>query len=151
MSTFTKRDREQKRAKKLREKAQRREERRETAPAEPEIVSQESIVGNLRSAEEVLAELKAGPDVSRSAPPIPSKLFVGSLSDSTTSASLRKHFETDFAIADAIVITDRGTGASRNFGFVTAVDRKDAAAIIDTLHQSELDGHRIVVRVATER
>ena len=129
----------------------RRDEKRDMAPAEPEIVTQESIIGNVRSIEEVLAELKAGPDVSRSAPPIPSKLFVGSLADNTTSASLRAHFEAKFDIADAIVITDRGSGASRNFGFVTATDRKDASAIIDALHQSELDGHEIVVRVATEQ
>lgn len=151
MSTFTKRSREQKRAQKAREKALKREQKRMQAPAEPEIVTQEDIIGKVRSTEEVLADMKAAPDISRSAAPIPSKLFVGSLSDSTTSASLKAHFSADFEIADAVVIMDRGTGASRNFGFVTATDRKDTARIIEQLHHSELDGSSIVVRVATER
>ena len=151
MSTFTKRAREQKRAQKAREKAQRRDAKRDQAPAPPEIVTQEDIVGRMRPTEEVLEDLKAAPDISRSAAPIPSKLFVGSLSDGTTSASLQAHFSANFEISDAVVIMDRGTGASRNFGFVTVTDRKDAAAVIEAMHHSELDGSAIVVRVATER
>lgn len=151
MSTFTKRAREAKRAQKAREKALRREQKRDQAPAEPEIVTQEDIVGRMRPTAEVIEDMKAAPGISRSAAPIPSKLFVGSLSDATTSSSLRAHFEADFEILEAVVITDRGTGASRNFGFVTAADRKDTAAIIDALHHSDLDGSSIVVRIATER
>ena len=151
MSTFAKRAREQKRADKRREKRIRRDEKRDIPPAEPEIVTQEDIVGQLRSPEEVLRELHAGPDIARRAAPIPAKLFIGSLSDSTTSASLLAHFEANYEIAEAVVITDRDTGMSRNFGFVTVADRKDAASCIEKLHNSELDGREIVVRVATER
>ena len=151
MTTFSKRAREQKKAEKLREKERRRDERRDREPEEPEIVTRASIVGEVRSAEEVLAELFDGNTVSRSAAPIPSRLFVGSLSDQTTSETLREHFEEGFSIDEAVVITDRGTGVSRNFGFVTVTDRKDANAVIDSLHRSELDGREIVVRVATER
>lgn len=151
MSTPTKRAREEKRAKKARDKARKRDEKRDRAPAAPEIVTQEAIVGRMRPTEDVLDEIKAAPSMSRSAAPIPSKLFIGSLSDRTTSATLRAHFEEDFEIIEAVVITDRATGASRNFGFVTAADRKDTAAIIDALHQSELDGSSIVVRIATDR
>lgn len=150
-ASFSKRAREQKKAEKRREKRRRRDEKRDMDPAEPEIVTQEDIVGGLMSPEEVLADLHAGPSVGRSAAPIPSKLFIGSLSDDTTSASLLAHFEADFQIDEAVVIKDRDTGRSRNFGFVTVTDRKDAAAVIDTLHRSELDGREIVVRVATER
>jgi RNA recognition motif-containing protein len=150
MSTFEKRAREDKKAQKARLKEQRREEKRSQAPAPVEIISAAEVIGNVRSIEEVLRELHGDNTGQRSAPPIPSKLFVGSLSDRTTSASLRAHFEADFAITEAVVITDRNTGASRNFGFVTATDRKDAATIIDRYHHSELDGHRIVVNVATE-
>ena len=120
-------------------------------PAAPEIVSQEDIVGGLMSPEEVLRDLHAGPSAGRSAAPIPSKLFIGSLSDATTNATLLAHFEADFQIDEAVVIKDRDTGMSRNFGFVTVTDRKDAAAVIEQLHRSELDGREIVVRVATER
>jgi RNA recognition motif-containing protein len=152
MSTSEKRAREDKRDRKGREKEQRRLEKRNMPKSQPQITTADAINGNLRSIEEVMASLQgSGPRVQRSAPPLPSKLFVGSLSDSTTSASLRAHFEAHGQIAEAVVITDRGTGASRNFGFVTMADRKDAPAAISALNHSELDGARIVVNVATEK
>ena len=43
------------------------------------------------------------------------------------------------------------SGRTRNFGFVVLNDRKDTSRVIGLLHQSELDGSRIVVNVATER
>lgn len=150
MSTFEKRAREDKRDERRREKDARRREKRFTQPAEPEIVSAADIVGNVPSIEEVMHNLQGG-GVSRSAAPIPAKLFVGSLSDSTTSAKLRTHFAPLGPIIEAVVVADRVTGASRNFGFVTMADRKDASRAIDALHGSELDGKHIVVNVATER
>src|ERR1700712_1474409 len=150
MSTFEKRAREDKRDQKAREKEQRRNDKRNMPTNGPELTTQAEIVGNLRSIEEVMASLQGGARVQRSAPALPSKLFVGSLSDATTSATLRAHFEPHGVIAEAVVITDRGTGATRNFGFVTMADRKDAPAAISALHHSELDGYRIVVNVATE-
>uniref|UniRef100_A0A3Q3FW58 RNA binding motif protein 38 n=1 Tax=Kryptolebias marmoratus TaxID=37003 RepID=A0A3Q3FW58_KRYMA len=66
------------------------------------------------------------------------KLFVGGLPYHTSDASLRKHFQAFGAIDEAVVITDRHTGKSRGYGFVTMVDRgaaeracKDANPIID--------------------
>ena len=150
MSTFAKRAREDKKAEKARAKARRRMEKRDLDPAEPEIVSAASIIGDVRTIDEVLATMEAGPHMPRSAAPIPSKLFVGSLSDATTSNSLRAHFEANFSVDEAVVITDRGSGLSRNFGFVTVTDRRDASDAIRQLHDSELDGRHIVVRVATE-
>ena len=151
MSSFEKRAREDKRNEKARQKEARRNEKRYQAPAAHEVISAHEVNGNVRSIEEVLQSLQGENRVQRSAPPIPSKLFVGSLSDHTTSAGLSAHFSAGYAIADAVVITDRNSGASRNFGFVTVADRKDAAAVIDAFHHSELDGNRIVVSVATER
>ena len=152
MRTFDKRAREDKRAQKARDKAQRRLERQTNAVRrEPEIVSASDIVGNLRSIEEVMQSLEKGPSREpHSAPTIPTKLFVGSLSDETTSADLRAHFEPYGEVAEAVVITHRGTNISRNFGFVTMADRKDAPAAINALHRSELDGKIIVVNIATE-
>lgn len=151
MSTFEKRAREDKRNQKAREKAQRRIEKRNAPPsAGPEFTTVAEIVGNMRSVEEVMRSLQTDTQAPRSAPSIPVKLFVGSLSNETTSASLRAHFVSFGQIVEATVISDRNTGASRNFGFVTMADRKDAPAAITALHQSELDGNRIVVNVATE-
>ena len=151
MTTPDKRAREEKRDRKARMKEQRKLDRRNAPSRGPEIVTAADIVGNLRSIDEVMRSLQGGTPVQRSAATIPSKLFVGSLSDATTSAMLRAHFEPHGLIAEAVVITDRNSGASRNFGFVTMADRKDAAAVISALHNSELDGNRIVVNVATER
>jgi len=151
MSTFEKRAREEKRNEKARDKQARRHDRRNAPPSSgPQITTQAQIIGNVRSIEEVMATLLSGARVQRSAPPLPTKLFVGSLNDVTTSASLRAHFEPFGTIAEAVVITDRGTGATRNFGFVTMADRKDAPGAISALHYSELDGNRIVVSVATD-
>lgn len=66
------------------------------------------------------------------------KIFVGGLPYHTTDKSLREHFETYGDIEEAVVITDRQTGKSRGYGFVTMADRqaaeracKDANPIID--------------------
>lgn len=149
MSTFEKRAREEKKAEKARAKLRRRIEKRNVPAAPPEIVSAADIIGDVPSIEQVMQSFQDGPVVKRTAAPIPVKLFAGSLSDQTTSATLGQHFAPCGVIAEAIVITDRASGASRNFGFVTMVDRKDGAKAIEALDGSELDGNRIVVRVAT--
>ncbi|CAO2595928.1 RNA-binding protein 24 [Lemmus lemmus] len=66
------------------------------------------------------------------------KIFVGGLPYHTTDASLRKYFEVFGDIEEAVVITDRQTGKSRGYGFVTMADRaaaeracKDPNPIID--------------------
>ncbi|CAF99380.1 unnamed protein product, partial [Tetraodon nigroviridis] len=66
------------------------------------------------------------------------KIFVGGLPYHTTDSSLRKYFEVFGEIEEAVVITDRQTGKSRGYGFVTMADRsaadracKDPNPIID--------------------
>ncbi|KAG8131688.1 hypothetical protein E2320_009595, partial [Naja naja] len=66
------------------------------------------------------------------------KIFVGGLPYHTTDSSLRKYFEVFGDIDEAVVITDRQTGKSRGYGFVTMTDRaaaeracKDPNPIID--------------------
>jgi len=49
------------------------------------------------------------------------KIFVGGLPYHTTDKSLRKFFETFGEIEEAVVITDRQTGKSRGYGFVSHV------------------------------
>lgn len=50
------------------------------------------------------------------------KIFVGGLPYHTTDASLRKYFEVFGEIEEAVVITDRQTGKSRGYGFVSGAD-----------------------------
>ncbi|XP_076325833.1 RNA-binding protein 24-like [Tachypleus tridentatus] len=66
------------------------------------------------------------------------KIFVGGLPYHTTDKSLRQFFEGFGEIEEAVVITDRQTGKSRGYGFVTMADRtaaeravRDANPIID--------------------
>lgn len=47
------------------------------------------------------------------------KIFVGGLPYHTTDKSLRKFFESFGEIEEAVVITDRQTGKSRGYGFVS--------------------------------
>lgn len=47
------------------------------------------------------------------------KIFVGGLPYHTTDESLRHYFENFGDIDEAVVITDRQTGKSRGYGFVS--------------------------------
>jgi len=47
------------------------------------------------------------------------KIFVGGLPYHTTDSSLREHFQVYGEIEEAVVITDRQTGKSRGYGFVS--------------------------------
>lgn len=78
------------------------------------------------------------------------KLFVGSIAWATTDDSLRAAFEAFGEVLDAKVITDRFTGRSRGFGFVTMANEEDAKAAIEGLNEKELDGRKVVVNIAMD-
>ncbi|XP_036372130.1 RNA-binding protein 24 [Megalops cyprinoides] len=66
------------------------------------------------------------------------KIFVGGLPYHSTDTSLRRYFEVFGEIEEAVVITDRQSGKSRGYGFVTMADEsaadracKDPNPIID--------------------
>jgi RNA recognition motif-containing protein len=80
-----------------------------------------------------------------------SKLFVGGLAWATTEESMREHFEACGDVVDVKIITDRESGRSRGFGFVTYGDGDGASAALDSLNGSDLDGRSIRVEAATER
>lgn len=79
------------------------------------------------------------------------KLFVGGLSWDTNDASLQSAFEQFGAVTDAKVITDRETGRSRGFGFVTFADAADGEAAISSMDGATLDGRQIRVNAAQDR
>ena len=76
------------------------------------------------------------------------KLFVGGLSWDTGDASLRQAFEAFGEVTDAKVITDRETGRSRGFGFVTLTDESAADQAIADMDGADLDGRTIRVNEA---
>jgi heterogeneous nuclear ribonucleoprotein A1/A3 len=79
------------------------------------------------------------------------KLFVGGLSWDTDDAGLRAAFVKYGEIREARVITDRDTGRSRGFGFVTFDIEPDAIAAMKVLDGSTLDGRKIRVNEAEEK
>jgi RNA recognition motif-containing protein len=79
------------------------------------------------------------------------KLFVGGLAWATDDSSFRTAFEQFGSVTDAKVITDRDTGRSRGFGFITFENADDAQEAIKQMDGSNLDGRSIRVNEANER
>lgn len=78
-------------------------------------------------------------------------LFVGSLAYSTDDDALKAHFEQVGEVERAKVATDRETGRSRGFGFVTYVDEANNQKAVDELNGKELDGRALNVSLARPR
>ena len=78
------------------------------------------------------------------------KVFVGGLSWGTDDNALHDHFSQCGEVVEARVITDRETGRSRGFGFVTFSSAEDAQAAIE-MDGETFDGRTIRVDLAQER
>ena len=76
------------------------------------------------------------------------KLFVGNIAWSLTEDKLRESFGQFGEIEDAVILTDRETGRSKGFGFVTFSDDAAADAAIEGMHEQELDGRPLTVNEA---
>ncbi len=79
------------------------------------------------------------------------KLFVGSLAWGTADDGLRAAFESFGDVTEAKVITDRETGRSRGFGFVTFEDGEAGQKAMEEMDGVDLDGRTIRVSEAHER
>ena len=76
------------------------------------------------------------------------KLFVGNLPWGITNDSLRELFASVGEVVEAMVITDRMSGRSKGFGFVTFATEEAAQAAIQQLNEKEVEGRKIIVNVA---
>lgn len=79
------------------------------------------------------------------------KLFVGGLSFRTTEDGLREAFAAHGEVSDVRIITDRETGRSRGFGFVSYYNESDAESALSKLQGHNLDGRAIRVDRASAR
>ena len=79
------------------------------------------------------------------------KLFVGGLSWDTTDLSLKEAFEACGTVVEAKVITDRDTGRSRGFGFVTMGSDDEARSAISSLDGTDIDGRAVRVNEAESK
>lgn len=76
------------------------------------------------------------------------KLFVGNLPWSINNDSLRELFASVGEVVEAMVITDRMSGRSKGFGFVTFATEEAAQAAIAQMNEKEVEGRKIIVNVA---
>ena len=80
-----------------------------------------------------------------------SKLYVGGLSYSTTSETLREYFAQCGTVESASVITDKFSGQSRGFGFVEMSNAEEAQRAIADLNGKDLDGRKLTVNLSNPR
>ncbi len=76
------------------------------------------------------------------------KLYVGNLPDSATEQDLSDKFAACGTVKSVKLITDRGTGRTRVFGFVEMASDSEAEAAIDSLNGSDYDGRPMKVNEA---
>jgi RNA recognition motif-containing protein len=79
------------------------------------------------------------------------KLYVGNLSFKTTENDLQDLFGAYGAVTDTAIITDRETGRSRGFGFVTMGGSAEGEAAIKALDGKEFEGRKLTVNEARAR
>ncbi len=81
----------------------------------------------------------------------PQKIYVGNLSYGTSESVLREFFSDCGEIVEVKLITDRHTGKSKGFGFITFTLQEAVEKAVDEKNGVELDGRTLKVNVAQER
>jgi RNA recognition motif-containing protein len=79
------------------------------------------------------------------------RLYVGNLSFNTSEETLRECFGEVGEVTDVHIVSDRETGRSRGFGFVTMGTSEAAANAIAQMDGATLDGRALRVNEAEER
>ena len=79
------------------------------------------------------------------------KLYVGNLSFETTENDLQDLFEQYGQVAEVALMTDRMTGKSRGFAFVTMNDKAQAEAAMTATNGKEINGRTLSVSEARPR
>ena len=79
------------------------------------------------------------------------RLYVGNLSFSSNDQSLRDAFSAHGEVVDVHVVSDRMTGQSRGFGFVTMGSHEQAQVAMSAMSGADLDGRTLKVNEAEER
>jgi RNA recognition motif-containing protein len=78
--------------------------------------------------------------------PMGAKLFVGGVSYDATEDELREIFSAHGELKEVHIATDRETGRSRGFAFVTFTSKKAGLAAIRELNNTKLHGRKMSVQ-----
>jgi cold-inducible RNA-binding protein len=76
------------------------------------------------------------------------KLYVGNLPYTTNDAELAAFFAKVGEVESANVLSDKMTGRSRGFGFVTMPNDDEAMKAIETLNGVDMGGRKLTVNEA---
>jgi RNA recognition motif-containing protein len=76
------------------------------------------------------------------------KIYVGNLSFKMTESALWSLFEPHGSIESATIATDRDTGRSRGFGFVSMSNDEEAERAMAALNGKDCEGRALVVNEA---
>jgi cold-inducible RNA-binding protein len=76
------------------------------------------------------------------------KLYVGNLSFSMSETGLRDLFSPHGTVTDVHIVTDRMSGKSRGFAFVTMGNRNEGQAAINALEGHAIEGRNLSVSEA---
>lgn len=79
------------------------------------------------------------------------KIYIGNLSYSLETDELKALFTSFGDITDAVVISDKTSGRSRGFGFVTFATEEQAHAALESMDGQEVEQRPIRVRIAVPK
>jgi len=79
------------------------------------------------------------------------KLYVGNLSFDTIENDLQDLFEQYGKVVEAALVTDRSTGRSRGFAFVTMGSAEEGNAAIEGLNGKDFGGRKLTINEARPR
>jgi len=76
------------------------------------------------------------------------RIYVGNLPFSVTQEKLKELFSSFGEIEEAMVVTNKFSGRSKGFGFVTFVDEASVAKAIADMDKKEVEGRKLIVKEA---
>ena len=79
------------------------------------------------------------------------RLYVGNLPFSATDEELKQAFSAHGTVTEVAIISDRVTGRSRGFAFVTMSSPDEANAAVSGMHGKDFGGRNLTVNVARPR
>jgi len=79
------------------------------------------------------------------------KVYVGNLPYNVDSDKLKEIFSAHGEVTEAVVISDRYSGRSKGFGFVTFADDDGAKKAIEEMNGKDFEGRELKVNEAKPR